>query len=224
MRMILTLVGFLFWLVPTTVHAQSGPCKENETFPIGTANQGGYRFDYDSGRGDQCRTYHLRNTPGKLLTPAEWKDSAEVFLSVDLPECTAGSDCPWTDAVKITEAVKGPTALTYGVNKDEFKESPNAFRMKERKKSEFTPYDTLIRGVVADTLGKSRRIGIEVSSYAYPDADGYRLLYKIELVGDSEPFRLLQSQPREGGLVLSWESVGSGSFSEYLSRNKFNEL
>lgn len=68
--------------------------------PIGTANQGGYIFNYQSSRGNECRVYRLRNTPGKLLTPTRWNDSQELFLDVNLPECK--KDCPWTEAVKIS--------------------------------------------------------------------------------------------------------------------------
>jgi len=227
MKMMLVVLGLLSGMTPTALHAQS-TCPEKETLPIGTANQGGYRFDYYSSHGEQCRTYRLRNTPGKLQTPSEWKDSAEIFLSVDLPECGSGSTCPWTDAVRVSAVTKGQTALWYGANKDEFKESPDAFRLKSQAGNELSPFHTLIRGLVADAQGKVHRIAVEVSSHACAERlGGYTLVYKMELLGDSEPFRLLRLRSGDEdntSLGLLWESAVSKPFVEYLAGGQPSEL
>jgi hypothetical protein len=133
------LVATSFW--PLSTYSQSVACSVKTDFPIGVTNQNGYSFDYQSGKGAKCRRYRLRNEPGKVLTPTVWKDQSETFLDVDLAACSAGAVCPWVSAVKIsgTEPDQGETMLSYGVNKDECTDKPDAFRKRPVSELGFTP-------------------------------------------------------------------------------------
>ena len=59
---------FLFFGVycfSSPIYSQSATCRVNVDLPIGVTNQKGYSFDYQSGKGAECRRYRLRNEPGK---------------------------------------------------------------------------------------------------------------------------------------------------------------
>ncbi len=211
------------------LRAQSD-CKELEKTAIGTANQKGYLFNYQSGKGNECRTYRLRNTPGKLLTPALWQDPQEIFLDVNLPECQASAgDCPWTEAVKtsISEIIKGSTTLSYGINKDECHDDPDAYR-KKPKEGKFPSFMTIIRGTVAEPDGRSHAIAVKVVSSAEPVAGDrpYLLRYRMELLEHSEAFRLMRSGvPSEAsGLGLLWEAAATSEFFTQLDARKLTNL
>jgi len=44
-------------------------CQITRWLPTGLERQGGYSFDYQSGRGSDCRDYRLHNEPGQVRTP-----------------------------------------------------------------------------------------------------------------------------------------------------------
>ncbi len=217
------------WVLASYASPQSD-CPENEKTPIGTANQGGYRFNYQSGKGDECRTYRLRNTPGKVQTPALWKDIQEIFLDVDLPECAAGSNCPWTEAVKVSASpiIKDVTVLSYGVNKDEYRDEPDAYRKKPAQKGKLRPFITIIRGTVADPQKKPHALALQVSSYAEGGGEGrgYTLVYSIKLLEPSEPLLLLRPGvfPETSGLGLLWEAAASETFFKQIDERKIRQL
>jgi len=217
----------LFFCAP--LRAQSD-CQELEKTPIGTANQKGYLFNYQSGRGNECRTYRLRNTQGKLLTPALWQDTQEIFLDVNLPECQiSAKECPWTEAVKtsISEVIKGPTTLSYGINKDECQDDPDAYR-RQPAEGKFPAFMTIIRGVVAEPNGKSHSVAVKVISSAKPVGGDkpYLLLYRMELLERSEPFRLLRpGVPSElQGLGLLWGAAATRQFLSQLDAKEITNL
>ena len=97
--------------------------------PVTSTNQGGYSFDYYSILGSNCRLFRVRNHPGGLKTPVLWKSSAEVFFDVILAECPASAaNCRWIEVSKSAwKPYEDKTLLTCGVNRDEYKEEPEAF-------------------------------------------------------------------------------------------------
>lgn len=217
------LITTLFW-----VSFAKADCPTSESTPIGLANQGGYTFNYQSGRGKDCRRYLLRNTPGKVQTPVLWKDKSEVFLDVDIAECPPQSTCPWVEGIKISTqpTTKDVTTLSYGVNKDEYKDEPDAYRKKAAQGTKFPPLITIIRGIVGDAEKKPREIAIQVASYVEGEKP-YRLIYVMENVGKPTPFQIFRSVPRD--LPLSfvgfiWEAAGSKPFFDYLEERKIKEL
>lgn len=189
---------------------------------MGTTNQKGYKFDYQSTRGSGCRTYRLRNAPGSVLTPAVWKDADEVFLDVDLPACPVGTNCGWVNVVKISGSAKSPgeTILSYGVNKDECKDDPDAFRRERNTSGSLSKLITEIRGLVADSKGQPRPIAIKVSSMAMGNPkDGYVIVYRMETSGWSEPFELMEtqkSQEGESSFRVLWQAAASKPFNDLL--------
>jgi len=203
-------------------------CKTKEKTPIGLTNQGGYSFNYQSGKGQNCRVYRLRNTPGRLQTPVRWKDEQEVFHDCDLLECSVGSVCPWIESILPSyQPIKvGKTTLSYGVNKDEYKDQPDAYQKKPEKITKFPPLTSILRGIVADAEKKPFELAIQV----YSSVEGirpYRLIYVMAIVGKSRDFQILRpgifpAHPLSP--VLIWEAAASNLFFEYLSRRGIREL
>lgn len=203
-------------------------CPTSESTPIGLANQGGYTFNYQSGRGKDCRRYLLRNTPGKVQTPVLWKDKLEVFLDVDLAECPRGSTCPWVEGIMISAqpTMKDLTTLSYGVNKDEYKDKPDAYRKKVGQMTQFPPLVTIIRGIVADAEKKPREVAISVTSYVDGEKP-HRLIYVMENIGKPARFQIFRSTPRDlpfSFIGFTWEAAVSKPFFDYLEERKIKEL
>jgi len=203
-------------------------CEIIESMPAGLTNQGGYVFNYQCGKGKDCRSYGLRNVPGTVLTPVLWKDKQETFLDVNLPECPASSSCPWIEVIKIStrSIIIGETTLSYGINKDEYKDEPDAYRKKLEQETKLSPFITIIRGTVADAQKKPIEIAIRVSSYV-GGVKPYRLTYEIAIVGKSEAFQILRpgivpAEPSVLGLI--WEAPASKPFFEYLYQMGIKEL
>jgi hypothetical protein len=224
----LIFVGFSFSTLPT--YSQSVNCGVNVDLPIGSTNQNGYSFDYQSGKGAKCRRYRLRNEPGKVLTPTVWKDDSETFLDVDLAACSAGGACPWVHAVKIsgTEPIQGQTTLSYGVNKDECTDKPDAFRKKLASGSLFDPIITIIEGIVADPKGKAMEIKLQATSTLQRDEDGiFTLTYDIEVLKSMEKFRFLW--PKETGgegeaYGIRWTSPASRALFDKLKGQEWSKF
>jgi hypothetical protein len=220
------LVVTSFWPLPT--YSQSVACSVKTDLPIGVTNQNGYSFDYQSGKGAKCRRYRLRNEPGKVLTPTVWKDQSETFLDVELAACSAGAVCPWVRAVKIsgTEPDQGETTLSYGVNKDECTDKPDAFRKKPVSGSLFDPIVTIIEGIVADPSGKAMEIKLQATSTLQRDPDGlFTLTYDIQVLKSMEKFRLLW--PTETGgegnaYGVQWDSAVSKALFDKLKGQKWS--
>jgi len=189
------------------VRTQELECGVSEWLPIGLANQGGYSFNYQSGRGRDCRVYRLRNTPGGVLTPVRWREPGEVFIDQELAACTRrASTCPWMEAIKISSrAVTGRTTVSYGVNKDEYSDYPDAYR-RGTGPATFAPLVTILRGTTAGAAGQPVEIEIRVISTAQGGAV-LRLQYEITLIRSSVgAFELVAPGRRPKGFGIVWES------------------
>ncbi len=227
MRISLLLLILLAAAIPTSSLAQSD-CATTHVLPIGLANQGGYAFNYQSGKGKDCRRYRLRNTPGNLLTPVLWRDTREVFMDVDLVECPKGSICPWVDGIRISTepATPGRTTLSFGLNKDEYKDEPDAYRLEETTTARLAPLITILRGIVADSAKKPFELNVQVASYV-EGGRPYRLTYEIITIGKPGTFQLLPTKnvpewPKAPALI--WDAAASKPFLEYLSAKKIKFL
>jgi len=201
--------------------AQEG-CVFNETPIKGSTNQGGYAFEYESRSGTgptgACRWYRLRNTPGKLYTPVRWKDLTEIWFDTALARCDAGSTCPWIDVVKHSlRAVDGRSALSYGVNKDEFSDDPSAFKRHGDEKSfvqgrGFPPLVTTVSGVIADVEQRPIPISIRVVSFVSPSAPPYEFAYEISTGPTSDLSVALNGKPGRGSFQVIWGATSSKAF------------
>lgn len=225
---VLMLISLATVMFASSLSAQQD-CATTGILPVGLANQGGYAFNYQSGKGTECRLYRLRNNPGKVLTPARWKDVKETFIDVNLPECPANSTCPWVEAVKISTLATmiDKTTLSYGANKDEYRDEPDAYRKRVEEATGFPPLITIIRGMVADASKKPLEIAVSVASYAEGMKSPYLLTYIIRLVGESGPFQILRPGdfPKDTlaqGLI--WEAAASRAFFSDLERRKIRQL
>jgi hypothetical protein len=208
---------------------ESDECVPKESLKIGLTNQGGYAFNYQSRKGDGCRLYRVRNTPGHLLTPVIWEDEHEIFFSPDLPECPATvKDCgEWVETT-LTDTkppIKGETSLGYGgPNRDEYKDKPDAFRKDVSKLPAFPPLFTRIRGVLADKEHRPLQLDISVRSVVSGNAPEYRLSYVIKVTGDFD-FQIMKpnSFPPSGRLGILWSAAASPEFLEALPKAKWTK-
>jgi hypothetical protein len=215
----------LLLLSPLSLQAQ---CKPTQQLPVGTTNQGGYVFNYQSWRGPNCRAYRLRNTPGKLLTPVAWTDQAETFFDGYIPACQQNQNCNWIETVvaAASSSVVAPTRLSYGANKDEYKDSPDAIRGKHQVTSDSKILITILRGLIADDKGNAHEIAVQVSSEVSASPP-YIFAYRAEFAGKSEPLRILRLA---GGLEpsnmlgLLWESANTQLFVSALQNKGYTEL
>ena len=172
----------------------------------------------------------LAERTGKVLTPALWKDQSEVFLDVDLAACSSGSACPWVHVVKIssTQPTKGETTLSYGVNKDECTDNPDAFRKKSGSGSLFEPFVTIIEGLVGDPKGKPIQIKIQAISTLERGENGtFTLTYDLEVLSSMEKFQFLS--PEETGREneaygVHWYSAASKPLLDELKGKEWSKL
>jgi len=203
-------------------------CEITDALPVGLANQGGYTFHYQSGKGENCRGYLLWNAPGSVLTPVLWRDDQETFLKTNLPRRSVDSTFSPAESIHISarSVVIGETTLSYGVNMDEYEDRPDAYRRAPMQVTRFAPYTTVMRGVVADVHENPIEIAIQVSSYVN-GANPYRLTYVMALVGPSIGFQILHPEeyPAESLVpALIWEAAASTPFFEYLDERGIEGL
>lgn len=215
--LLLSLITPFVVAIPSQVLlAQELECRVSEWLPIGLARQGGYAFNYQSGRGPNCRVYRLRNMPGGLLTPVRWRDRGEIFIDQNLAACTKETrTCPWMEAIKISSrAVTGRTTISYGVNKDEYSDYPDAYRRGEL--AAFAPLVTILRGITASAAGEPVEIEIRVVSTVQAGAV-LRLQYEIMLIRSSVgAFEYVAPGKRPEGFGIVWESPTSSWFLDYI--------
>jgi len=188
----------------------------------GSTNQGGYSFDYESRSGSSqtggCRWYGLRNSPGRLFTPAIWKSTDEVFIDTNLPECKAASPCPWISVLKqALRVTDGKTSLSYGVNKNEYKDDPAAFKRHPDERAElakeFPRLVTTISGVIADSDKRPIEISLRLVSYVKGTAPSYQLAYEIQTGPRSPRFTIDPIQKIESkDFRVTWSAASSESF------------
>ena len=166
--------GLLTLCLPFQAFAET-PCQIVEERPVGSTNQGGYFFDYYSGKGSDCRIVKLRNHPGGLATPVRWNSKEDVLIDTTLAGCASSAKiCDWIQVgVPNSLTYVGATLLSYGVSKDEYKETPDAYCVAQRQAAvasgERTPMITSISGPISDAKGKPISVGIRVSSIATGD-------------------------------------------------------
>jgi hypothetical protein len=190
----------------------------------GAATQGGYRFDYRSYRGNNCRDYRLTNTPGQLSLKVEWRypiDKLEPILcETKLPICSgSATSCPPFDCRKNTPALAEPrtTELGYGgSNADAFTDRPMAYvtdRDPADFPSEHPPIRTILQGAVGDISGKPVEIAVEVTSTVVNERP-YRLTYSVRTNAKVGPLQmwLPEIKPTETDIVVRWQTVESDAF------------
>jgi hypothetical protein len=215
-------------LAAILVASSSEACTLTDQTPIGTANQGGYSFNYQSGKGKECRQYQVRNTPGRVLTPVLWKSSIDTFLDINIPACRTGEVCRWLTAVhpSRTPVDVGVTELSFGVNRDEYKQEPDGYRKKREtqqaapKREAFGPLTSRIAGTVAGLGGTPTEIGIEVMSRVMGDGP-FVVAYVISVLRRSTPVRLLQAgvpKLADWEIGVDWQAAMSKAFIEALMR------
>jgi hypothetical protein len=208
---------------------QKYECMLTEKPKLGVANQGGYVFEYESGKGADCRTYGLRNEPGKLLTPVVWKDSEETFFNTSLAECPASTECPWLVVRRISyRPDDDKTRLSWGINKDQYRESPEAFvehRSSANLEKDFRDLITVVGGTIADGEGKPFELGIRLTSSVKEAGGRYFFSYQIASTSKSNNFQLssLGSLP-QNAFRLIWDAAQTRRFVEYLKDNQIQQL
>lgn len=189
----------------------------------GSTNQGGYSFEYESrsgtGPSGACRWYRLRNTPGRLYTPVKWYAGNDIWFDTALAGCSAGSTCPWIDVVKQSlRAVDGRSALSYGVNKNEFSDDPSAFQRHPDEKSVaqtvlFTKFVTTVSGVIADAEGKPVPIAVRVVSSVNTGSKPYSFAYEIQTGPIAGGLSVdLANRGTDAPLRVNWGVTSSESF------------
>lgn len=225
MKTSLSMGALLLASLPLVGHAEPR-CKGDRPIGPGITRQGGYSFQYQSTtRAGYCVGYQLRNNPGKVWTPAIWKQGDEILIDANLPECAMERDCEWVSVVKTIAdpTSSGGTVLSYGINKDEFKDHPAAYVIQppERRSAAVGELQTVIEGLVADDDHRKIRIGVRVTSAVKPPGpEGYRLVYFFERLGDSVDLSVLASpsENRPDAVALVLDSGGSEAFANAMRK------
>jgi len=121
------------------------------------------------------------------------------------------------EAIKISSrAVTGQTTVSYGVNKDEYSDYPDAYR-RGTGPATFAPLVTILRGTTAGAAGQPVEIEIRVISTAQGGA-GLRLQYEITLIRSSVgAFELVAPGRRPKGFGIVWESPTNSRFLDYIA-------
>src|ERR1700686_5247071 len=180
----------LTFLIGSPCFAQR-KCQIANWLPTGLERQGGYSFDYQSGKGNDCRNYRLHNEPGQVRTPVDWRDTRndvkEVLFDGDLADCASGTTCPWVEEIKISvQSIEtGDTSLGYGIPKDEYTDRVGAYRQKIEKQAGFPSFTTVLRGIVAGHKVRQHQIALAVTS-TVSGSGPFKLTYLVELAGESE--------------------------------------
>ena len=217
-----------------------GQCMNKWTLPVGAARQGGYAFEYQSSRGNDCRVYEVRNLPGELLTPVRWRTKHEVLLQCKIAACKKGVECPWIVSTKISvwPKITETTLLGYGANEDEYQDEPSAFVDQSQQAS--TRQDlplliTAIRGsvgcntcreegdVVTDGVAE---LDVQVKSQVKDLFLTYEVAATIIIGGKKVPTEMIAfgELPRSGYIGLYWEPTTSKRFLTDLFRPEARAL
>ena len=194
----------------------------------GMATQGGYRFNFESVRGTNCRDYLLWNAPGQASVKVKWQYGADttepILAEARLASCSAGSDCKPIrfpkDDPPLVELRN--TQLGYGgPNADTETEHPNAY-VSSRENSAQTPMRSIIDGVVGDSDGRPVEVAVEVTSAVFGKEPPYSLEYTIR-TGPKTPLNLwLPDEKRDRSqLQIRWETVESSQFFEDVRKQGF---
>jgi hypothetical protein len=204
-------------------------CHIQDWLPAGLERQGGYSFDYQSGQGANCRIYRLRNEPGQVRTPVDWRDTRdevkEVLFDGDLADCPKAATCPWVEEIKVStvSSETGETNLGYGVPKDQYTDKVGAYRQKLAKQAGFPSFTTILQGVIGGRIAKQHQVAIAVSS-SVSGSGPFHLNYRIELVGESEPLGTIAKVANDGELLsFDWQAASTPTFLEKL-RTKSRQL
>jgi hypothetical protein len=211
-----------------TPKPDSDDCVPNDSLKIGLTNQGGYAFNYHSQKGNGCRLYRVRNTPAHVLTPVIWEDEHKIFFSPTLPDCpSTAKDCGiWIETIlkDAKPPIKGETSLGYGLNRDEYKDIPDAFRKDVTKHAGVPAFFTAIRGVLADSKHQPLQLDISVKSVVSGNAPEYRFSYVMKISGDFD-FEILKPNtfPSPGRLGILWSAAASPEFLEALPKAKWTK-
>jgi hypothetical protein len=168
----------------------------------------------------------IKEIPGGVLTPVIWKDKVglqEVFIDAELPACPSkNTSCPDLLSEKISRdsAEVDSTLLSYGVNKDEYRDEPAAYKAAQ-KPAENPPFITTLKGIMAGPNGTAAPISLEVGSFVIPKGDIFILQYTITLGEPSIPVAFAPSNEvafSKEVPVLVWGAAESKEF--YSAINK----
>jgi hypothetical protein len=180
------------------------------------AEQGGYRFEYQSLRGvteddRACTVHRLRNAADAAPTPVRWTlGELTVVEKTRLARCTG--DCDWATFVRYFPGTVDTnlSLLSYGLNADAYHETAETFMTTVGLRDEATAeavgaaassVGTEIAGSFATTDGTPVALHLIAKSRFAPGAEGeVRLIYEIfDLSGDGAWGR--------GDLRIEWDAL-----------------
>src|SRR5207249_3600291 len=128
-------------------------CAFTKSTPVASASHHP-PLEFQSGYGNDCLKYQLRNGPKGLFMPTKWTHGKTVLFDWNVPD----GPCDWIEVVHTSyQRDNGETSFGYGVLKDEFHDKPLAYRPAGKPscgddkgpKDEFRPYTTSLKGPVA---------------------------------------------------------------------------
>jgi hypothetical protein len=116
----------------------------------------------------------------------------------------------------------GETQLSWGLNKDEYNDTPDAYLESQRQATRGTgpPAKYInVDGPVAGSAEKAVKLGLRLASTVRKTGDGYELSYEVTNVveGQEMAFALPQA-PSTKGLRVVWESAFSRKLVDYVAR------
>jgi hypothetical protein len=185
----------------------------------GMADQGGYRFEYQSLRGvtdddRSCTVHRLRNAADAAPTPVRWTlGTLTVVDKTRLPRC-GEDDCAWATFVRYFPGSVDTnlSLLSYGLNADAYHQTAETFMTTVALRDEATAaavgavassVGTEIAGSFATTDGTPVALHLIAKSRFAPGDEGeVRLIYEIfDLSGDGAWGR--------GDVRIEWDALGA---------------
>ncbi len=200
-------------------------CKVKDWYPIGTSVQS-YRFDYQSGAGDECLVYRIRNRRGEPSVPVRWTYGKRVLLRTKIVAGPLDGPLEPPDWFEVSRTCLGvskkDTKLYYGLNSDQFEDATAAFVdapekswwTPQKKNGAYQPLGTRIRGRVRDVHG-DRKVTLDLSvvTEISQAGTGYSIAFRLTNRGDESIF---MSRRVRDNLYVDWEPLSHRRVSDVL--------
>jgi hypothetical protein len=181
----------------------------------GVAEQGGYRFEYQSLRGATdddraCTVHRLRNTAAAAPTPVRWTLGEQVLVDkTRLPRC-GGDDCLWTTFVRYFPGTADTnlSQLSYGLNADAYRETAETFMTTVGLRDDRAAEGTVASSVGTEIQGNFGTAGgatvalhlIVKSRFVAGATGGAHLIYEIIDLSDDGAWR-------SGDVRVEWDAL-----------------
>jgi hypothetical protein len=185
-------------------------CDFIKSTPI--ANASHYQhLSYQSGQGKNCLKYQVKNSDKGLFMPVQWSYGTLTLLDVNVP---AGATDWIAYCHTATQNDTGETHFSYGANKKQFTDKPDAYRRAGKppgcngtQPDDFRDLVTSIKGKIGLTAEKTAMIDLKLTS-SY-DKTKKNIKTKIEIGKECATLVFLTEKASYDGneIRLNWDSI-----------------